>query len=184
MSEDKCRNGSDHDEHPRHREHPPDRPLPGDFADSLGPNDRHQPVDAHQHDEVNGGVHVEQTEVEEDFAHQIPDYPVLHDQVDDEERSESHQRTIGACQVEDEQGGDGLLSGSGQDAPDDKDVSRESHDEDEAQDEGAHVCASRTVHDALIVSRVGMVSEVHVYFLPKTINKSLSLKTSLTENKK
>lgn len=175
LSEDKRRNGSDHDEHPRRCEHPPDHPLPSDFADSLGPNHRHQPVDAHQHDEVNGGVHVEQTEVEEDLAHHFPNHPVPCDQVDNEERSESHQRSISKCQVEDEEGCDGLFFSSSQDAPDDKDVSRESHEEDKAQDEGAHVCASCIVHDGLIVLR-GV--SVHLHFLPKTIDKQFSFKTS------
>lgn len=148
--EDDRRKRGDHHHHPHHRQHPQYSPPAGDNADTLRPQHCHQPVQAHEHDELDGGVHVDQTQVEEDLAHHIPKHPLLHNQVDDEERGESHQRAVGDGQVEDEEGGDGLLSGTCQDAPDDEEISREAQEKDEAQDEGADGGASRVTHNGLI----------------------------------
>lgn len=95
ISEDHRRNSADHHQHPHHRQHPHHSLPAGDNGDALRPQHRHQPVDAHEHDELDGGVHVDQTQVEEDLTHRVPKHPLLQNQVDDEERGEGHQRAIG-----------------------------------------------------------------------------------------
>ena len=151
VSEDNRRNRGDDHQQPHHGKHPQRGPQAGDGADAQRPQDSHQPVEAHQHDDVDGGVHVGQTQVEEDLAHRCLEHPSLHSQVDDEERGEGHQRAVCDGQVEDEQSGDRLLSGASQDAPDDKEVSGEAQEEDEAQDDGAHVGGVFARHDAAVL---------------------------------
>lgn len=127
-------------------------PRAGKGALAVGPDHGHQPVQAHQHDEHDGGVHVGVAQVEEQLAGLVPEYPVALGQVDDEEDGESHQEAIGECQVEDERGGDGALSGPGQDAPDDEGVAGDANEESEAEDQRAHCSGTAVPHRALIVS--------------------------------
>lgn len=124
--------------------------MAGDDTYALWPQHCHKSIEAHEHDELDGGIHVGQAQVKEDLTHHIPKHPRLHNQVDDEEWSESHQRAISYSQVEDEEGGDRLLSGVGQDAPDDKDVSREAQKKNEAQDESPHTGGNGVCHNGLI----------------------------------
>lgn len=158
VSEDNCWDRGDHHEHPHHRQHPQYSPPASDDADAMRPQHCHQPVEAHQHDEVDGGVHVGQAQVEEDLAHHHLKHPLLHDQVDDEERSESHQGAVGKGEVDDEESGDRLLSSTCQDAPDDKDISREAQEKHEAQDESTHSGGRFVFHDSLISYQGGHCS--------------------------
>lgn len=154
--------GGDHHQHPDHGQQPHHGFPSADASHPLWPEHRQHPVDAHHHDELDGGVHVEQAQVEEDLAHGLAERPVLGNQVGDEERRESHQGAVGDGQVEDDEGGDGVSLGTGEDAPDDEEVSRETQQEDDAQDERAHGGALWVVPEGVVAGAKGRVDVGHV----------------------
>lgn len=117
-------------------------------------------MQAHEHDQEDGGVHVGVAQVEDGLAHKVAIHPRLFGQIDDEEDGEGHEEAVGARQVEDENGGDRTVFDAGQDAPDDEDVARDAQEEDQAQDEGAEGCGEVIAHDAWILMR-GVTGVAH-----------------------
>lgn len=67
----------------------------------LRPHHGHQPVEAHQCDQEDGGVHVGAAEVIQDLAHGQAEDPGPLEEVDDKERCEQHEHAVCAGQVED-----------------------------------------------------------------------------------
>lgn len=117
-------------------------------------------MQAHEHDQEDGGVHVGVAQVEDGLAHEVAVHPRLLGQVDDEEDGEGHEEAVGACQVEDENGGDRTVFDAGQDAPDDEDVAGDAQEEDHAQDEGTEGCGEVIAHDAWIL-KGGVIGDGH-----------------------
>lgn len=138
--------------------------LAGQSCYSMGPNHCHQPVQAHQRDEEDGGVHVRVAQVKHPLAHVGAKVPVPPSQIDDEEDGEAHEGAVGARQVEDEEGGDGASAGAGQDAPDDEEVPWNAEEEDQAQDEGPNGCGGVVTHNAGILNRAVRELDMDVIF--------------------
>lgn len=98
----------------------------------MRPHHGHQPVQAHQRDQEDGGVHVGAAEVIQDLAHGLAEDPGALDEVDDEERREQHEHAVCAGQVENKRGGDRGASRSCHDAPDDEEVAGNAEEEGDA----------------------------------------------------
>lgn len=156
VSKHERRDGERHDQDPRAHDHPP-HDLPADQR-RQPPGQHHHchPVHAHQHDHEDGGVHVGVAQVEQAFAHDVAEDPSLLGQVDDEEDGDGHEEAVGARQVEDEEGGDRTFADACQDAPDDEEVARDAHEEDQAEDEGAQRGGEVVAHNAVILGVCGI----------------------------
>lgn len=123
-------------QHPHAKDHPPHNLLAGQDARLPRKHHGHQPVDAHQRDQEDGGVHVGVAQVEQAFTHGVTKDPRLLGKVDNEEDGERHEEAVGTSQVKDEEGGDRASPDACQDAPDDEEVTRDAQEEDQAEDEG------------------------------------------------
>lgn len=75
-------------------------------GETMWPHHGHQPVQAHQCDQEDGGIHVGTAEVKQDLAHGQAKDPGPLDEVDDEEWREHHEKAICTGQVENKRGGD------------------------------------------------------------------------------
>lgn len=142
---------NDHHQHPHAYDHPPHNLPAGHPGHSSWKHQNHQPVHTHQCDEKDGCVHVGVAQVEQAFAHDVAKVPRLPGEVDDEEDGEDHEKAIGKCQVEDEDGGDWASSDACQDAPDNEEVARDAQEEDQAEDEGAQGCGEVIAHNTAIL---------------------------------
>lgn len=118
----------------------------------MGPHHRNQPMQAHQRDEEDGGVHVSVAQVKQPLAHEVAKVPVLPGQINYEEDGQAYEKAVGTREVEDEEGGNGASAGTGQDAPNDEEVSWDAEEEDQAQDEGSYGCGGVVTHDAGILN--------------------------------
>lgn len=153
--------GEHHHQHPHDHDHP-DHHLPAEPGrEAAGQHQHRHPVEAHQHDEEDGGIHVGVAQVEDGLAHEVAVHPGLLGQVDDEQDAEAHDEAVRAGQVEDEDGGDRAVLDAVQDAPDDEEVAGDAQQEDHAQDEGAQGRGVVVAHHALVLGD-GAVASRHV----------------------
>lgn len=107
-------------------------------GEMLRPHHSHQPVQAHQGDQEDGGVHVGAAEVIQDLAHGYAEDPGPLDEVDDEERREHHEHAICTGQVEDKRGGDRVASRPCNDAPDGEEVAGNADEEGDGEDQSSY----------------------------------------------
>lgn len=150
-SKHQWRDRNDHHQRPRAYNHSFHN-LPADFGGHFpGQHHDHHPVHAHQRDHKDWGVHVGVAQVEQDFTHGFTEDPRLFGQVDDEEDGEGHEEAICTRQVKDEEGGDRALFDACHDAPDDEEVARDAHKEDQAEDQSTQDCGAVTAHSAVIL---------------------------------
>lgn len=160
VSEHSRGNGKHHHQYPHDHDHP-DHNLPGEPGrEAAGQHQHHHPVDAHQHDEKDGGVHVGVAQVKDGLAHKVAVHPGLLGQVDDEQDAKEHDEAVSAGQIEDEDGGDRAAFDAGQDAPHDEQVAGDAEQEDHAQDEGAQGRRIVVAHHTVVLD-VGDVASRH-----------------------
>lgn len=137
LPENQNRQSQNKDQQPLSHKDRQDDLAPGERMDTMGPPHSHKPVEAHQHYQHDGGVHVGVAQVEQQLAHHSAEHPALLGHVDQEKHGEAHDGAVGAGQVQDQQGGDGALPSAGQDAPDDEEVPWDTQEEDYYKDDGA-----------------------------------------------
>lgn len=149
-----------HDQHPHSPNNSPHN-LPGhQVREFLWEQHSHHPVDTHQRDQKDGGVHVGVAQVEQAFAHGYTKDPLLLGQVNDEEDGEDHDKPISKCKVEDEEGGNWASFDASQDAPDDEKVAGDTQQEDQAEDEGTNRCGEVVVDSAVVLVNCGIFLHV------------------------